>query len=254
MTNPPSMPASGGDFDWAAPAGAYAQPPPQPRTDAPETPPAKHGWWSGTKARIAALIAAGAIVGGGAALAVDHSSGSSSPPVGKHRWRARWFTDPASPRARAAARMAAQAESRPTVVPPVRHDHRGQRVNRDHQDQRWQQDVHRDFLDPLAAQRDHGCSSSFKVGDSVFGSTTTSGGSTLNDLMTGTGGGAPGGNGTAPGSGTGAGQERAPARARPLAPVAARPDRPRSRPLPRRDSDSDDHDLRRAQAGTATAT
>jgi len=47
--------------------------------------------------------------------------------------------------------------------------------------------------------------SSFKVGDSVFGSTTTSGGTTLNDLMAGTGGmgGAPGG--AAPGSSSGSG-------------------------------------------------
>src|SRR3954452_572119 len=74
MTNP-SMPSPGGDFDWTAPAGAYTSPP------AGASPPdnsEKRGWLTGMRARMAALIAAGAIVGGGVALAVDHPSASSS--------------------------------------------------------------------------------------------------------------------------------------------------------------------------------
>jgi hypothetical protein len=208
MTNP-SMPASGGDFDWAAPTGAYAQPAAATvAPDATETPPAKHGWWSGTKARIAALIAAGAIVGGGAALAVDHSSGSSTTASGQGTGGA-----PGGSSGSGFAPGSGSGTSGGAGVSPTSYRLSGTitaisgsrvtiRAGSGSKTYTVTSSTH------LQRNGSTVVLSSFKTGDSVFGSTTTSGGSTLNDLMVGTpgmggtGGTAPSGNGGAPGSST----------------------------------------------------
>lgn len=186
MTNP-SMPASGGDFDWAPPTGSYAQSAATAAApDATETPAVKRTWLGGAKARLAAMVAAGAIVGGGVGLAVDHSSGSSSTSASSSGQGAAGGPGgsgfaPGSSNGSAGGvaptsyRLSGTitAINGSTVTIKASSGSKTYTVTSSTHLQRNGSTV------PL---------SSFKVGDSVFGSTTTSGGTTLNDLMAGTGG------------------------------------------------------------------
>jgi hypothetical protein len=186
MTNP-SMPASGGDFDWAAPTGTYAQPATAAAApDATETPPAKRNWLSGAKARLAAMVAVGAIVGGGVALAVDHSSGSSSTSAGSSGQGAAGGPGgsgfaPGSSNGSAGGITPTSYRLSGTIT-AINGSTVTIKTSSGSKTYTVTSSTH--------LQRDGSTVSlsSFKVGDSVFGSTTTSGGTTLHDLMAGTGG------------------------------------------------------------------
>lgn len=188
-TTNPSLPASGGDFDWAAPTGAYDQPATAAAApDATETPPAKHSWWSGTKARIAALVAAGAIIGGGTALAVDHSSGSSSTASGQGTGSAPGGSGfaPGSSNGSSNATGGGAGGFTPTAyrlsgtITAISGSSLTIKTSSGSKSYTVTSSTH------LQRNGSTVSLSSFKVGDSVFGSTTTSGGTTLNDLMSGT--------------------------------------------------------------------
>jgi hypothetical protein len=151
---------------------------------------------------MAALIAAGAIVGGGVALAVDHPSSSNSTSASSTGQGAgtapggSGFPGSTSDGSGAggisptAYRLSGTitAISGSTVTIKTSSGNKTYTVTSSTQLRRNGSTV---------------ALSSFQTGDSVVGSTTASGGSTLNDLMAGMGGGgAPAG--TAPGSSSGA--------------------------------------------------
>jgi hypothetical protein len=199
----PSRPASGTEFDWTAPVGSYASPLAATSIpDAAEGGTRKRGLLTGMRARLAALVAAGAIVGGGIALAVDHSSGSSASSAsgaGTGTGTAQGGTGfaPASGSGGAggitptAYRLSGTvtAISGSSVTIQTSSGTKTYTVTSSTHLQRNGSTV---------------SLSSFQVGDSVVGSTTTSGGSLLNDLLAGMRG-TPAGSAPDAGSGSGSG-------------------------------------------------
>ncbi len=173
----PSTPAAGGDFDWTAPSGAYAQPAPAAASPEAGNTERKRGRLTGAKTRLAAMVAAGAIIGGGVALAVEHSSGSSATAssTGISGVGGGGFV-PGSGSAGmggitpTAYRLSGTitAVSGSTVTIKATSGTKTYTVT---------SSTH------LMRSGSSASLSSFQVGDSVVGSTTTSGGSALNDLV-----------------------------------------------------------------------